>query len=569
MATKSFTLKIGADTSDFIKGLKSADRAINSTVRESKTLQKGLKLEFDETRFTRAQALAQDALQKTNDKMTAIKGQLQYLEENGGAGSDGYIKLQNELAKTENKAVLLKKQLEEIDKIKLENLTKGLDNVSAGLTKAGNATKGLSLAAAGAAAGMVKLASDAVATGDDLQTTADQFNTSAEAIQRWNYIALQTDVPAEQLFKAVAKVRDAIGTGLAGETSTGADALRALNLSIEELGNSDDAFYKVATALSEVEDTTLRAFYANELFGERVATELIPLLNQSSGALAELSSEFEDIGFLSNEQVAELASFDQELNKLKTSFSLVKTEIGIAFLPILQSLANFLENSILPVIQRFTEWFASMPEFMQNASFAVLILVASLSPLLLIGGKILGLVSSMIKALPFLSSAIQKLGLSAGQALFAFAALGTAIGLIFNTIGNWKQLSAVQVLLRGFAVAALAAATAMIAFQASWSLGLAIAGIVAAIGVGAAAIKAIQNDFSLTSSGSSSSTATSASNATPSYAIDTGAGTVSNTNTTDNSTVTNNITINANGADAQEVYDLVAKNLTLKVQSRS
>jgi len=112
----------------------------------------------------------------------------------------------------------------------------------------------------------------------------------------------------------------------------------------------------------------------------------------------------------------------------------------------------------------------------------------------------------------------------------------------------------------------LAAATAMIAFQASWSLGLAVAGIVAAIGVGAAAIKAIQNDFSLTSSGNSASSVTSS---TPTYAVDTNAANVSNTTTTDNSVVTNNITINADSANAEEVYELVAKKLTLKVQSRS
>ena len=53
-----------------------------------------------------------------------------------------------------------------------------------------------------------------------------------------------------------------------------------MGLSVENLGNSDEAFYKVVTALAEVEDTTLRAYYANEIFGERVATELIPLLNQ-------------------------------------------------------------------------------------------------------------------------------------------------------------------------------------------------------------------------------------------------------------------------------------------------
>ena len=67
MAVKSVTFKIGADTSDFVKGLKQADKAIRSTESQSKELQKGLKLEFDESRFVASQKLAQASI-NTNRK---------------------------------------------------------------------------------------------------------------------------------------------------------------------------------------------------------------------------------------------------------------------------------------------------------------------------------------------------------------------------------------------------------------------------------------------------------------------------------------------------------------------
>ena len=52
---KGLTVKIGADTSDFIKGLKSVDREINQTQKTANALQKGLKLDYNEKNFIQAQ----------------------------------------------------------------------------------------------------------------------------------------------------------------------------------------------------------------------------------------------------------------------------------------------------------------------------------------------------------------------------------------------------------------------------------------------------------------------------------------------------------------------------------
>ena len=188
---KGLTVKIGADTSDFIKGLKVVDREINQTQKTANALQKGLKLDYNEKNFLQAQKQVQSALSTTEEKAKAIRQQMQALEKSGNVDTDGYRKLETELAKTETKASQLKQQLEDIDKIKLENATKGAENLSKGLEKAAQKTAVLSASAVGAIAGINKLAKDAVSSGDTIQTTADQYNLSAEAIQKWNYIALQ------------------------------------------------------------------------------------------------------------------------------------------------------------------------------------------------------------------------------------------------------------------------------------------------------------------------------------------------------------------------------------------
>lgn len=504
---KGLTVRIGADTSDFIKGLKAVDREINQTQKTANALQKGLKLDYNEKNFLQAQKQVQSALSTTEEKAKAIRQQMQFLEKSGNIDTDGYRKLETELAKTETKASQLKQQLEDIDKIKLENATKGTEKLSKGLEKAAQKTAVLSAAAVGAIAGINKLAKDAVSSGDTIQTTADQYNLSAEAIQKWNYIALQSDVPADKLYKAMTKSRDAIGTALADGSSTGRAALEAL---VGDLNNvpadTEGAFNTVITALAGVKDSTLQAYYANEIFGERVATELIPLLNQGADGLAELEKEFEAVGYLTNEQVRSLADYDNELNKVNTRLENAKTQLGLALLPILDQFVTLLEDYVIPAIKSLTAWFDDLSPSMQRVITAGLLLFASLSPVLLILSKIIGVIPALGKAFQWLKGHVNATQLG-------FAALAGAIGLTFDLIGNWEQMSTIEKILKSLAVAALVAAAAVTVFHSSWSLGLAIGAITAGVVAGIAAIKAagekigVETDFndidSLSSSASS------------------------------------------------------------------
>ena len=413
------------------------------------------------------------------------------MEKAGNVDTDGYRRLETELAKTETTATKLKEQLKEVDKIKLDNAYKGVNNLSKSLEKAAKKTTLLSASAVGAIAGINKLAKDAVETGDTIQTTADQYNLSAEAIQKWNYVALQSDVPADKLYKAMTKSRDAIGTALADGTSTGRKALEALVGDLTKVPtDTEGAFNTVIMALAGVEDKTLQAYYANEIFGERVATELIPLLNQGAEGLEELGKEFEVVGYLSNEQVRALADYDNELNKFNTRLSNAKTELGLSMIPIMERFVDLLENFVIPATKNLTRWFNSLSPAMQNVVFGGLLLVAALSPILLILSKIVGV-------FPKLISFLKATELSTLKLYGGFMALAGALGLTFDLISNWKQMSNIERLLKSLAVAALVAAAAVTVFHASWSLGSVIGLIAASIVAGIAAIKAAGEEIGI------------------------------------------------------------------------
>lgn len=488
---KGLSVKIGADTSDFIKELKKVDKEINQTQKTANELQKGLQLDFNDKRFIQAQKQVQNALKTTEDKAEAIRKQLKFLEETGGVNTEGYQKLQTELAKSETKALQLKQQLDDIDKIKFDNATRGVTNLSKELETAAKNTKGLSIASAAAIAGIYKLGSDSAATGGNLQDMADRLNITAEALQRYDYIALQSGVETEQLVKSMAKARDAVGTALSGQANTATASLEKLFGSLNNIpSGTEESFVAIIDKLAQVEDKTLQAYYANEIFGERLATNLIPMINNGADKISKFNAEFETIGYLSNEQVQALADFDDELNIMREKMELAKIELGMSMIPIMENFVEIIENYIVPAIQKLSNWFNDLPEPMQNVISGGLLLLATLSPIFTIMSKMIGVGPKLIKFFKDLN--VQTLKTYAG-----FAALAGALTLSLDIIKDWSEMSAIEKVLKTLAVAALTAAAAMTIFHASWSVGIAVGAIAAAVTAGIAMISAAGKDIGI------------------------------------------------------------------------
>ena len=559
---KGLTVKIGADTTDFLRELKKVDKEINQTQKTATELEKSLQLDFNANRFTQAQRQVQKALTETNEKAKAIREQLAYLERTGGIDTEGYQKLQTELAKSETQALKLTEQLKQIDKLKFNNATKGINDLSDNLGKAAKKTTILSATAVGAIAGIYKLGTSTASAGAELQDYSDRLGVSAEELQRWQYIAMQSGLETEQLTKSMSKARDAIGTALTGGSNTATTALQTLLGDLSKLPqDTSQGFQVIINALADVEDSTLQAYYANEIFGEKLATDLIPLINQGAGTIAKFNNEFEQIGHLSNEQVQSLADFDDQMNIVNSKLALAKNELGIALLPLVEKFTEILTDVVVPAIKNLANWFDNLSEPMQNIITGGLMLIAVLSPMFMIMSKIVGVIPSMIKMFNALRSASFK-------TYAGIAAIGTALGLVFDLIGNWGEMTTLEKVLKSLALAALVAAAAITVFHASWSLGLAVGAITAAVVAGIAAInsagKSIGIDTNFKDSDSISNYANS------SYKVPTNADFGSKTYNEDNSTYNININADLTGDlnyDAKTLADQVIKQIQVAKQS--
>lgn len=436
---KGLTITVGADTKQFNKEMRQVDRSIKETNKQVDELQKSLELEFDSGRFAEAQRLAQDAIQGTEAKAQALREQLKFMEEAGTEKTNAnYQKLQTELLKTENQAVLLKKRLEEINNLKIEALANKFKSAGDAISKAGQALAPFSAAAAGALAGLGAIGKSAIKSADELKTMADRINLSAEELQKWQYIAMQTDVSNEELQAGLVKTQGAFGSLAKGDIDVASQALIDLGFTAEQASKGmAENFDELVKRLSGIQDPIIQAAYANEIFGERMGSKLIPMLKAGGDGLAALAAEFETFDTLTNEQIESLAEFDNVMNRIKFSLKAIKDQMGVALLPVMQTIADFITNKVLPAVKALSEWFGNLSDRQKNLIVGVLAAVAALAPMLMITGKITSGIGGLINSLGGLSKAFSLL--AAHPIIAAIAAIAAILVYLYTTNEKFRE----------------------------------------------------------------------------------------------------------------------------------
>ncbi len=488
---KSITVKIGADTKDFLDGLKSIDREIKSTQKSASDLNKSLDYQYDGNRASLAMKQFQRTIELCEQKAEALRAKLKEMEAAGRVDTDDYAKLQLELAKVETQSAKAAEGIEKLNNVPIEQLNQKIDKVGESLTKAGQKVSVLSAGAAGLIAGAAAIGKSAAATGAEIDDMTQQFDVSAETIQRWNYLALQAGVDSTAFTRALIRARAAMADLSTGTSNAATQALDALGISARQFGSDEEMFDGILKALSEVEDSTLQTAYANEIFGDRIATQLLPYINAGADDLAKWNEEFEAMPSLTGDEAAALAELDDTFNRLNTTMQYATAQLGEALAPIIERVVVFIEESLVPAIEGLANWFENLSPGMQDTILAILGIIAVAGPLLILIGK-------LIPGLKALATMGKLLDRTWSRATVGIAAAGAALALIFGIIQNWEKMGTgakVIAIIGTLTAAALGAAVALGAFHSAWSLGLAVTGIVAGIAMAVAAINSVKDEI--------------------------------------------------------------------------
>ena len=487
----SFTIKIGADTDTFMESMKGMNREITKTQKSANDLEKSLDFKYDETRAVQAMGQFQRAIELCDEKAEALRAQLKHMDESGKFDKSDYAKLQLELARVETQSAKAAEGLERIKNIKVEQLNAKIEKLGDSIEKAGQKVSVFSAAAAAAIAGAAAIGKSAAATGAEIDDMTQQFDVSAETVQRWNYLALQSGVDATAFSRALIRARAAMADLSTGTANAATETLTKLGISARQFGSDEEMFDGIVKALSEVEDRSLQTAYANELFGDKIATQLLPYINAGAADLAKWNAEFEAMPSLTGEEAAALAELDDTFNRLSVTMQYATAQLGEAFAPIIERVVAFIEESVVPALEELAAWFESLSPGMQDTILAMLGIVAVAGPLLILIGK-------MVPGLKAVIPLFSKLNSTAGRTAISVAALSTAVGLVFSIIQNWEKMGTgakVLAVLGTITAAALGAAIAFGAFHSAWSLGVAVAGIAAGITAAVAAVNSAKDEI--------------------------------------------------------------------------
>lgn len=206
---------------------------------------------------------------------------------------------------------------------------------------------------------------------------------------------------------------------------------------IEDFDSKEAMFDGIIDALAGMEDKTLQTAYANEIFGDKIANQMLPFLNAGADAINQFKSEFATIAPLTNEQVSALAALDDTLYLVKESIKNAALQLGASFAPLIKSIADSIQNNLVPKLQKLAEWFNSLSLSQQQFALKALLVVAALAPLTMGVGKLVGAIGNIVKIIPSLQAGLSAL--AANPIVLIIAAVAAILIILYTQCEAFRE----------------------------------------------------------------------------------------------------------------------------------
>lgn len=230
------------------------------------------------------------------------------------------------------------------------------------------------VAAVGAAIGGLVL--NMVDAGSEIDDNAQKIGFSTEAYQYWSLVMQRIGTDASTLSLAIRNMTT-FTQNLADGQGEALLTLQKLGIGYEEFMamTPEEQFYTLIDALQGMTDETEKTQIAQEIFGNRVYQELLPLLGMEQGSLEDLRNEFESLGLImSDDMVKSIAAVGDKLDNLGNLFKVMGLNIAVDFLPeinnILDAFAALVtgSSSVEDAMQMIADSFVNVIKKIANAA---------------------------------------------------------------------------------------------------------------------------------------------------------------------------------------------------------
>jgi len=194
-------------------------------------------------------------------------------------------------------------------------------------------------------------------------------------------------------------------------------------------------FLTVLQALGKVEDETIQAATASDLFGARMGTQLLPMIYDGTEAFDELRQEAHDLGVVFDEEAAAKAEkMTDDMTNLE------KSVLGVAM-----QIAGPLVDALSPLIEMVTGVIKTITAWLDKNETLKTIIVAITVAL----GLILVPLGALLILLPGLTAATAAFGISLSAAIWPVTLTVAAIaGLIAVGVLLWKNWDTIAAALK-------------------------------------------------------------------------------------------------------------------------
>lgn len=290
----------------------------------------------------------------------------------------------------------------------LQAAEKKLKAFGAGITSIGTKLAGLG---AGVVTPLLATTNVFASMGDTLAKMSARTGVSAESLSELGYAADQSGADLETLEAALRRMQKQV-VEAAGGSETAAESFERLGISVSDLASlSPEGHFKlIADRLSQIQNPTLKAALAMEVFGKS-GTKLLPLIANGTQGIEQLQEQARQLGLtISTEDAKAAEFFGDTLDDLWKVLKSTAFTIGSALAPLLIEAAKAMTRIVVTV----TDWIK------QNKDLVVWVF------------KIAAAATAAGVALIALGTAISGIG----AALGAIATVATGIGAAIATLGS-------------------------------------------------------------------------------------------------------------------------------------
>ncbi len=409
----------GKDLENELNGIKKDLKEQNKDLRAINT-----NLRYDSTNldlWKQKQSKLNDILVQTKKKLETQNQELEHAKKAvqvGDMSQDEFNKLKRNVQYTEAEIAKMNGQLE-----KTSDKIKQLSNANfEKIGKLGSTlTKSVTVPILGAVSALTAFSIKTAYTADEIGDTAQKLGLSAEQFQEWNHVATIMGTSTESMSKAFMKVNGILGDIATGNGDKVADSLALIGLTVDDLKgkNTDQAFELIRSALSNVADESVRVGVANEFFGEKIGTEVLPILSSEANAISDLRNEAQELGIVTNEQAAQAGEFTDALDRTKQAVSSLGVDLASTLMPVIQELIIKVRDNIIPTLKDWIDKWNNMDSGTKKIIATLTGLVAAVGPVLSVVGKVGPMVNTV-------SGAIKGIGVAGKLA---------GMGLNLTTLG--------------------------------------------------------------------------------------------------------------------------------------